>query len=56
MQHTAPSAPESPASGQDAPRVSSADLFRGQRTVEIDHGEQRYTLRLTRDNKLILTK
>jgi hemin uptake protein HemP len=31
-------------------------LFRDGKTVEIDHGEQRYTLRVTRDNKLILTK
>lgn len=46
----APLPPELP------PRVSSSQLLRGQRTVEIDHGEQRYTLRVTRDNKLILTK
>ena len=26
------------------------------KTVEIDHGEQRYTLRVTKENKLILTK
>ena len=38
------------------PRVNSDQLFRGQKTVEIEHGEQRYTLRLTKDNKLILTK
>jgi hemin uptake protein HemP len=38
------------------PRISSAQLLRGQRTVNIEHGGQHYTLRLTRDNKLILTK
>lgn len=38
------------------PRVNSNQLFRGQKTVEIDHGAQRYTLRVTKDNKLILTK
>lgn len=38
------------------PRVNSDQLFRGQKTMEIDHGEQRYTLRVTKDNKLILTK
>ena len=37
-------------------RVDSNQLLRGQRTVEIEHGEQRYTLRVTKDNKLILTK
>ena len=25
------------------PRIESAQLLRGQRTVEIEHGEQRYT-------------
>lgn len=38
------------------PRVVSDQLLRGHRTVEIEHGEQRYTLRVTKDNKLILTK
>ncbi|MCP5268822.1 MAG: hemin uptake protein HemP [Zoogloeaceae bacterium] len=38
------------------PRVNSDQLFRGQKTLEIEHGEQRYTLRVTKDNKLILTK
>ncbi len=37
-------------------RLNSSQILRGQKTVEIDHGEQRYTLRVTRDNKLILTK
>jgi len=38
------------------PRIDSAQLLRGHRTLEIEHGEACYTLRLTRDNKLILTK
>src|SRR5689334_21028971 len=38
------------------PRIDSAELLRGQNTVEIDHGGQRYLLRVTRENKLILTK
>jgi len=38
------------------PSVDSAQLLRGHRTVEIEHGTQRYTLRVTKDNKLILTK
>ena len=46
----APLQPELP------PRLSSSQILRGQKTVEIDHGEQRYTLRVTKDNKLILTK
>lgn len=37
-------------------RFTSAELLRGQNTVEIDHGGQRYLLRVTRENKLILTK
>lgn len=45
-----------PAQPELPPRVSSAQLLRGQKTMEIDHGEQRYTLRVTKDNKLILTK
>ena len=45
-----PEMPDTPAS------IDSAQLLRGQRTVGIEHGNQHYTLRLTRDNKLILTK
>ncbi|MDQ5882375.1 MAG: hypothetical protein QG616_2207 [Pseudomonadota bacterium] len=46
----APVQPELP------PRLNSNQIFRGQKTIEIDHGEQRYTLRVTKENKLILTK
>jgi hemin uptake protein HemP len=36
--------------------IRSQDLFRGARTVCIEHEGQRYLLRLTKENKLILTK
>ena len=36
--------------------VSSEELLRGAATLEIDHAGQRYLLRVTRENKLILTK
>lgn len=39
-----------------APLISSTQLFGTRRTVLIDHEGQCYTLRLTRENKLILTK
>lgn len=51
--------PEPPAIAQTADailRIDSQQLLLGQRTIEIDHGNQRYTLRVTRENKLILTK
>lgn len=38
------------------PPVSSEQLLRGASTLEIDHAGQRYLLRVTRDNKLLLTK
>lgn len=37
-------------------RISSAQLLAGQNRVVIDHAGQAYVLRLTRENKLILTK
>ncbi len=38
------------------PRIDSTQLLCGNKTVEIEHGGQRYTLRVTKDDKLILTK
>ena len=38
------------------PSIDSRELLRGQRTVHIEHAGQRYTLRITNGNKLILTK
>jgi len=40
----------------DLPRVHSRDLLRGNSLILIEHGDDRYYLRMTRNNKLILTK
>ncbi len=37
-------------------RLDSKDLFAASRLITIAHGEQTYQLRLTAQNKLILTK
>ena len=37
-------------------RIESRDLFVGTREIVIAHGEDNYRLRLTAQNKLILTK
>ena len=37
-------------------RIDSRDLFIGTREIIIGHGNDRYRLRLTAQNKLILTK
>lgn len=39
-----------------APMLDSADLLRGQKTVEISHNGATYRLQATRLGKLILTK
>lgn len=44
------------ASLAERPRVDSETLLRGAPAVEIEHAGQRYLLRVTRENKLILTK
>ncbi|PKO30125.1 MAG: hemin uptake protein HemP [Betaproteobacteria bacterium HGW-Betaproteobacteria-7] len=50
-----PAAP--PADTRTLPvRLDSGDILRGASTVEIAHAGQRYLLRVTRENKLILTK
>lgn len=41
---------------ESRPRIASEKLFAGATTVEIEHAGQRYLLRVTRENKLILTK
>lgn len=58
MPSASPSPPRhpDPAPQESVPCIKSIDLMRNQRTIEIDHGGQRYTLRVTRENKLILTK
>lgn len=45
--------PEQPAI---RPRIDSQQILQGAQVVEIDHAGQRYQLRITRENKLILTK
>ena len=37
-------------------RVASADLFVGCKKITISHNDQNYTLRITGNGKLILTK
>ncbi|WP_249140935.1 MULTISPECIES: hemin uptake protein HemP [Bradyrhizobium] len=37
-------------------RIDSRDLFAAEREIIIAHGEDKYRLRLTSQNKLILTK
>jgi hemin uptake protein HemP len=49
-----PSSPTTPAA--TLPRLGSEEILRGSNTVEIEHAGQRYLLRVTRENKLILTK
>ncbi|NWG32416.1 MAG: hemin uptake protein HemP [Rhodocyclaceae bacterium] len=36
--------------------IASAELFAGRSEIVIAHGQETYRLRLTRQNKLILTK
>jgi len=47
-----------PIAGSNAhrPRFDSKDILCGAPAVEIDHAGQCYVLRVTRENKLILTK
>ena len=49
--HAATSAPRFP-----TPRVDSLRLLAGGRELVIQHGAEEYRLRLTRNDKLILTK
>lgn len=49
-------APAYPQAAQAPRRVSSMDLLREGRLLEIEHRGQIYTLRLTRQDKLLLTK
>lgn len=56
-----PSGPTASPSGAcdgrgSGPVYASHELLRGGSVAWIDHGEERYTLRLTRQGKLILTK
>ena len=54
-----PKTPPSPGPVENSasrPRLESEQILRGNSAVEIDHAGQRYLLRVTRENKLILTK
>jgi len=51
----APAVPPADARSQPQ-RLDSGQILRGASTVEIEHAGQRYLLRVTRENKLILTK
>jgi len=48
--------PASPAPGEPARLLRSEDLLQGAREVWIEHGNERYRLRLTASGKLYLTK
>lgn len=54
----APAAPHTsqPGGVSNRPRIDSQQLLRGTSAVEIEHAGQCYLLRVTRENKLILTK
>ena len=55
--NTAQPAPSpAPTATKEQPRLNSEQLFQGRNVVEIEHAGQCYLLRLTRENKLILTK
>ena len=45
-----------PTANANPPRVDSEQILQGANTAEIEHAGQRYLLRVTRENKLILTK
>lgn len=56
---TLPKSPPPPppaANPEPRPRLDSQAILGGSSAVEIDHAGQRYLLRVTRENKLILTK
>lgn len=40
----------------DAKTVDSKEIFGEEKTIQIVHEGKAYTLRITKDNKLILTK
>lgn len=40
----------------EIPSVNSEKLLNGNRVLRIVHGDQEYQLRVTKENKLILTK
>jgi hemin uptake protein HemP len=55
MQTRNPGAPSAPAEG-DVRTLSARSLLGSSRLLRIEHEGEIYTLRLTRNNRLILTK
>ena len=54
--HADPDNPDSDSRSETPRQVESRTLFGEARVVTIRHGEELYTLRITRAEKLILTK
>ena len=51
-----PAPPVQPAMAPTPRALRARDLLAGERAVCIEHAGERYVLRLTRQNKLLLTK
>lgn len=49
-------APPGRAAGAEPRRIESSELFAGQTELTIVHASEHYRLRITRNDKLILTK
>jgi len=54
--NTTPDTPPVEITTTDSLRISSQDLFQGRQEICIEHEDQVYRLRITRQRKLILTK
>lgn len=55
-QPTSPERSSPPEKTENRPRIDSEKILGGATTIEIEHAGQCYLLRVTRENKLILTK
>ena len=55
-ERSGPSGVESITPADKKPRIESAHLFQGEREIVIVHQTKEYSLRITRNGKLILTK
>jgi hemin uptake protein HemP len=55
-ERSGPSGIEPITSADKKPRIESAHLFQGEREIVIVHQTKEYSLRITRNGKLILTK
>ncbi len=55
-QRSGVSGPASMTSVDKKPRIESSHLFQGEREIVIVHQAKEYSLRITRNGKLILTK